>query len=76
MNASTEVRMDEESGRHFIGPAPAERECSGRTFRRVAMSKDAETMATFLCLRCHRNLEGTFLPHGKSRLNRPGGQIP
>jgi len=76
MNASAEIRMDEESGRHFIGPVPAERECSGRTFRRVALSKDSDTMATFQCLRCHRNLEGAFLPHGKSRLNRPGGQIP
>jgi hypothetical protein len=76
MNAGIEVRMDEESGRHFIGPVPAERECSGRIFRRVAMSKDSETIANFECLRCHRNLEGTFLPHGKSRLSHPGGQIP
>ena len=76
MKASVEIRKDEESGRHFIGPVPAERECSGRTFRRVAMSKDPDTTATFQCLRCRRNLEGAFLPHGKSRLNRPGGQIP
>jgi hypothetical protein len=30
--AADELRMDEESGRHFIGPVPAERECSGRIF--------------------------------------------
>lgn len=76
MNANLEIRMDEESGRHFVGPVPAERECSGRTFRRVAVSKELDTTATFQCLRCHRNLEGTLLPHGKSRLERPGGQIP
>jgi hypothetical protein len=71
-----EVRIDEESGRHFIGPVPAERECSGRMFRRLATSHDSDTAATFQCLRCRRSLEGVFLPHGKSRLNRTGGHIP
>jgi hypothetical protein len=71
-----EVRIDEESGRHFIGPVPTERECSGRMFRRVATSHDSDTAATFQCLRCRRSLEGVFLPHGKSRLNRTGGHIP
>jgi hypothetical protein len=74
--AADELRMDEESGRHFIGPVPAERECSGRVFRRVAASHDSDTAATFQCQRCRRSLEGVFLPHGRSRLNRPGGQIP
>ena len=71
-----EVRIDEESGRHFIGPVPAERECSGRMFRRVAVSPDSDTVAIFQCQRCRRSLEGVFLPHGRSRLNRPGGHIP
>lgn len=74
--AGVEVRMDEESGRHFIGPVPSERECSGRMFRRVAASSDSDTVSTFQCQRCHRDLEGIFLPHGRSRLNRPGGRIP
>ena len=74
--ADAEVRMDEESGRHFVGPVPAERECSGRMFRMVAASPDSDTVATFQCQRCRRNLEGIFLPHARSRLNRPGGQIP
>lgn len=31
--AGVEVRIREEAGRHFMGPVPAERECSGRSFR-------------------------------------------
>jgi hypothetical protein len=71
-----EVRMDDASGRHFKGPVPSERECAGQTFQIVNDSKDSEAGATFRCLRCGRNLDGLYLPHGKSRLNRPGRQIP
>jgi len=70
------VTMDEPSGRHFVGPVPAERECAGRNFRIVAVSKNSDSGASFRCLRCGRDVEGAYLPHGKSRLNRPGGQIP
>jgi len=70
------VTMDEQSGRHFVGPVPAERECAGRNFRIVAASQDSDSAATFRCLRCGRDLAGAYLPHSKSRLNRPGGQIP
>lgn len=52
--AGDDVRIDEESGRHFIGPVPAERECSSRVFRRVATSHDSDPAATFQCLRCRR----------------------
>jgi hypothetical protein len=74
--AADELTMDEESERHFIGSVPAERECSGRMFRRVAASPNSDTEATFQCQRCRRSMEGVFLPHGRSRLNRPGGHIP
>jgi hypothetical protein len=71
-----EVRMSDEAGRHFIGPVPAERECAGRNFRITSASKGSDSGTIFRCLRCARDLEGAYLPHGKSHLNRPGGQIP
>jgi hypothetical protein len=71
-----EVQMSDEAGRHFIGPVPAERECAGRNFRSISVSKDANSSVMFRCMRCNRALEGHNLPDGKSRLSRPGGQIP
>jgi len=71
-----EVQMSDEAGRHFIGPVPAERECAGRSFRVIAASKGANSGTMFRCLRCNRELEGQNLPDGKSRLSRPGSQIP
>lgn len=73
---STEIRMGEEAGRHFVGPVPAERECSGRNFRIMSTQEGSDFGATFRCLRCGRDLEGAYFPQNKSRLNRPGGQIP
>jgi hypothetical protein len=70
------VTMDEESGRHFIGPVPAERECAGRSFRIVATQNDSPSAITFQCLRCSRELPGAYLAEGQYRLDRPGGQIP
>ena len=58
-----------------MGPVPAERECSGRTFR-IMSQKGSDFGPIFRCLRCGRDLEGAYLPQNKSRLSRPGGQIP
>jgi len=74
--AGVEVRISEEAGRHFMGPVPSERECSGRSFRIMSTQKGSDFGAIFRCLRCGRDLEGAYLPQSKSRLNRPGGQIP
>jgi hypothetical protein len=54
----TRVTMKEENGRHFVGPAPAERECAGRDFRVKAIPVGGAKSTTFVCLRCNRELEG------------------
>ena len=69
------ANMDHEAGRHFLGPVPAERECSGRVFD-ILVPQKGDTQTRFRCQRCGRELVGERNDNGGSRLKRIGGNIP